>query len=74
MINAYKEGKDLYAMIASKVYHNNYEDNLEFNPVTKQMQPDGKKRRTSVKGLLLGRRKFHSLDLKHNAPLYSNVY
>lgn len=54
MINAYKQGKDLYATIASKVYHNNYEDNLEFNPITKQIQPDGKKRRTSVKSLLLG--------------------
>lgn len=54
MINAYKQGKDLYATIASKVYKNNYEDNLEFNPITKQMQPDGKKRRTSVKSLLLG--------------------
>ena len=54
MINAYKEGKDLYATIASRVYKNNYEDNLEFNPITKQMQPDGKKRRGSVKGLLLG--------------------
>ena len=54
MINAYKEGKDLYATIASKVYKNNYEDNLEFNPITKQIQPDGKKRRTSVKSLLLG--------------------
>ena len=49
MIDAYKQGKDLYATIASKVYKNNYEDNLEFNPITKQMQPDGKKRRTSVK-------------------------
>lgn len=55
MVNAYKEGKDLYAMIASKVYHNNYEDNLEFNPITKKIQPDGKHRRTSVKGLLLGK-------------------
>lgn len=54
MINAYKNGKDLYATIASKVYHNNYEDNLEFNPATGKMQPDGKKRRTSVKSLLLG--------------------
>ena len=54
MINAYKDGKDLYAMIASKVYHNNYEDNLEFNPITKKIQPDGKHRRTSVKSLLLG--------------------
>ena len=55
MINAYKEGKDLYAMIASKVYKNNYEDNLEFNPITKKIQPDGKHRRTSVKSLLLGK-------------------
>lgn len=54
MINAYKEGKDLYAMIASKVYKNNYEDNLEFNPITKKIQPDGKHRRTSCKNLLLG--------------------
>ena len=54
MINAYKEGKDLYAMIASKVYHNNYEDNLEFNPVTGKIQPDGKTRRSACKTLLLG--------------------
>ena len=54
MINAYKEGKDLYAMIASKVYNNNYEENLEFNPITHKIQPDGKQRRSSVKGLLLG--------------------
>lgn len=54
MINAYKQGKDLYATIAAKVYKNNYEDNLEFNPITNQIQPDGKKRRTSVKSLLLG--------------------
>lgn len=55
MINAYKQGKDLYAVIASKIYHNNYEDNLEFNPITNQIQPDGKKRRSSVKSLLLGK-------------------
>ena len=54
MINAYKQGKDLYAVVASKVYHNNYEDNLEFNPITNAIQPDGKARRTSVKSVLLG--------------------
>lgn len=54
MINAYKDGKDLYAMIASRVYHNDYEDNLEFNPTTGAIQPDGKKRRSSCKTLLLG--------------------
>ena len=29
MINAYKEGKDLYATIASGVYNNTYWDNME---------------------------------------------
>ena len=53
MIEAYKENKDLYASIAAKVYHNNYEDNREFRP-DGSINPDGKKRRTSVKSLLLG--------------------
>ena len=53
MISAYKEGKDLYATIASKVYNNNYEDNLEFRS-DGSMNPDGKKRRASCKTLLLG--------------------
>ena len=53
MIQAYKDGKDLYATIASSVYHNKYEDNLEFNP-DGTMNPDGKKRRSSCKTLLLG--------------------
>ena len=53
MINAYKNGKDLYSMIASRVYHNNYEDNLEHNP-DGSIYEDGKKRRSSVKSLLLG--------------------
>ena len=53
MIEAYKQGKDLYASIASKVYHNNYEDNREFRP-DGTINPEGKKRRTSVKSLLLG--------------------
>ena len=53
MIESYKENKDLYATIAAKVYHNNYEDNREFRP-DGTINPDGKKRRTSVKSLLLG--------------------
>lgn len=53
MIGAYEQGKDLYAMIASKVYHNNYEDNLEHHADGSDY-PDGKKRRKSVKSLLLG--------------------
>ena len=53
MINAYKDGKDLYAVIASKIYHNKYEDNREFYP-DGTMNPEGKKRRTNVKSLMLG--------------------
>lgn len=53
MIDAYKNGKDLYATIATSVYHNNYEDNLEHYP-DGSMYPEGKKRRSSVKSLLLG--------------------
>lgn len=32
MIEAYEEGKDLYAVIASKCFHNSYYQNLEFLP------------------------------------------
>ena len=53
MINAYKQGKDLYATIASKIYHNDYWDNMEFRE-DGTPSPEGKKRRSSVKGLLLG--------------------
>ena len=53
MIQAYIDNKDLYASIASKVYHNEYEDNREFRP-DGTINPEGKKRRTSVKSLLLG--------------------
>ena len=65
MINAYKQGKDLYATIASSIYHNEYRLNLEYEtnpdgtPVLDEkgetiLFPEGKKRRSSVKGLLLG--------------------
>lgn len=65
MINAYKEGKDLYATIAMGVYHNKYEENLEFNPITQQISAEGAARRSSVKSLLLGRSKdFKLLTLK----------
>ena len=53
MITSYKEGKDLYAIIASNVYHNKYEDNKEFYP-DGTMNPEGKHRRTSMKSVLLG--------------------
>ena len=53
MIKAYEEGKDLYAVIASKIYKNNYEDNLEFLPDGSKYV-EGGERRTSVKSVLLG--------------------
>ena len=53
MINAYKAKKDLYATIASGVYNNNYEDNLEFD-ANGNLSIEGKNRRSSCKGLLLG--------------------
>lgn len=54
MINAYKEGKDLYAVIGAACFHNSYEDNLEFHPVTHELQPEGKARRAKAKTVLLG--------------------
>ena len=75
MINAYKQGKDLYATIASGVYHNKYEDNLEFDPRTNQPSADGAARRTSVKSLLLGESKdFELLTLKIMPLINSNIY
>lgn len=53
MINAYKEGKDLYASVASGVFHNKYEDNLE-NNLDGTPNPEGAKRRSFTKSILLG--------------------
>lgn len=53
MINAYKQGKDLYATIATGVYKMSYWDCMEHTEDGKP-NPDGKKRRSSVKSLLLG--------------------
>lgn len=55
MIGAYKAGKDLYATIATQIHHNDYWDNMEFTDETKTVpNPEGKKRRSAVKSLLLG--------------------
>ena len=53
MIEAYNQGKDLYATIASGVYHNDYWDNMEHHE-DGSPNPDRKKRRSSCKSLLLG--------------------
>lgn len=53
MLDAYYQGKDLYAVIAQKVYNNKYEDNLEHHADGSDY-PDGKARRSNCKSLLLG--------------------
>ena len=53
MLNAYIEGKDLYAVIGSKSFHVPYEECLEFNNGV--LNPDGKARRSKAKTILLGK-------------------
>ena len=53
MRKAYLEGKDFYASIATKVYHNKYEDNLEHFKDGSRNEA-GANRRSSCKSLLLG--------------------
>ena len=64
MIQAFKEGKDIYAMIASIAFQVPYEECLEFHPVTHEYQPDGKARRGEAKTIVLGRpKRIHELRL-----------
>lgn len=54
MIQVYEDGKDIYASIAQSIYHNNYEDNLEFFDKEKtQINSEGKKRRKVGKVIIL---------------------
>ena len=53
MINAYKQGKDLYATIAMGVYKMSYWDCMERHE-DGSPNPEGKKRRQSCKAILLG--------------------
>lgn len=54
MVKAFKEGKDIYATIASLAFNLPYEKCLEFHPETKEYQPDGKARRGEAKTIVLG--------------------
>lgn len=49
MIDAYKNNQDIYARVASLIYKNDYADNLEFRPISGELQPEGKKRRANAK-------------------------
>lgn len=53
LIKAYGEGKDIYAWIAEKIYEVPYEECKEFRPDGSK-NPQGKKRRDSVKSIILG--------------------
>lgn len=53
MQEAYREGKDLYAIMGSKVYGVPYEDCREFYP-DGTVNAEGKHRRTTMKSVLLG--------------------
>lgn len=53
MIQAYMEGKDLYAEIASLAFNKAYDECLEFNP-DGTTNKAGKERRTQAKSILLG--------------------
>ena len=53
MQDAYKHGRDLYAIMGSKVYNLPYEECREFYP-DGTVNADGKHRRTTMKSVLLG--------------------
>jgi|LSQX01.1.fsa_nt_gb DNA polymerase I-like protein with 3'-5' exonuclease and polymerase domains len=53
LIDAYKTGKDIYAWIASFIYKVPYDECKEFRP-DGTTNPEGKKRRSSVKNIILG--------------------
>ena len=58
MINAYLSGRDLYATMASEIYKMPYEDCMEFyldenGKKTDKTNPEGKKRRSATKSILL---------------------
>ena len=53
MIQAYRDGKDLYAHIASIAFNKPYEECLEFRP-DGSTSIEGKERRSQAKSILLG--------------------
>ena len=54
MLETFKQGKDIYAVIAQSIFDNNYEDNLEFfDKEKKHVNLDGKERRAVGKVVIL---------------------
>ena len=54
LIDAFTHGRDAYATLASIALGFPYEECLEFHPVTHELQPEGKARRSTGKVLNLG--------------------
>ena len=54
MLQAYRQGKDLYAQIAAVAFNKPYEECLEFYPGTDKTNKEGKERRSQAKSILLG--------------------
>lgn len=54
LVEAFQTGKDVYATIASVALGFPYEECLEFNPITHELNPEGKARRSVGKVLNLG--------------------
>lgn len=53
MLEVFREGKDIYASIAQSIFHNKYEDNLEFVGPEKKPYKAGKDRRKVGKTIIL---------------------
>lgn len=53
LMKAYKEGKDVYAMISSRIYNRPYEQCVEFNP-DGTTNHEAKERRSKCKQIVLG--------------------
>lgn len=54
LVDAFTHGRDAYATLVSTALHVPYEECLEFNPITGELQPEGKARRSIGKVLNLG--------------------
>lgn len=54
LCDAFVHNRDPYATVASVAFNVPYEQCLEFHPETKEYQPEGKRRRSEAKTVLLG--------------------
>lgn len=54
LVHAFKHNRDAYATLISTALNVPYEECLEFNPTTGELQPEGKARRSQGKVLNLG--------------------